>query len=141
MASTDSSRHEIPELDDKGLREFGLVTGGIVVALFGLLIPWLFDFNFPLWPWIVAGVLALPALIWPAALRPIYQVWMRFGLLMSRIMTPLVLGIVFFLVITPVSFIMKLISRDPMKRQLDDSQESYRTNRDAIDRKHVERPY
>ena len=141
MASSSGTGHVIPELDRKGLREFGLVTGAIVVVLFGLLIPWVFSFGYPRWPWIVAAILAVPALVWPEALRPVYHVWMRFGLLMSRIMTPLVLGIVFFLVITPVALIMKLFSRDAMKRSLDESEESYRTNRTAIDRKQIERPY
>ena len=41
------TEHTIPELDKKGLREFGLVTGGIVAGLFGLFFPWIFDRAFP----------------------------------------------------------------------------------------------
>ncbi len=49
---------EIPELDRQGLRQFALSTGAIVAVLFGLFFPWLLDVNFPIWPWVVAGVLA-----------------------------------------------------------------------------------
>ena len=42
------------------------------------------------------------------ALRPVYRGWMRFGLLLSRVTTPLILGIVFFLVITPIGLVRRL---------------------------------
>jgi hypothetical protein len=42
-----TSKNNIPELDRKGLREFGLVTGAIFVALFGLFFPCLLDLNSP----------------------------------------------------------------------------------------------
>ena len=53
-----ATQKDIPELDAAGLRRFALVTGAILAVLFGVLLPWLFGFGFPLWPWIVAGVLA-----------------------------------------------------------------------------------
>ena len=87
-------QHEIPELDRKGLREFGLVTGGIIACLFGLFFPWAFDVAIPYWPWAVAGVLALWALIAPDTLRRVYRIWMRFALILSRITTPLIMGLV-----------------------------------------------
>ena len=74
----------IPTLDKKGYREFGLVTGAIVVGLFGLLLPWIFDWNFPRWPWIIFGVLGAMALIAPMSLKPVYKYWMMFGLFMPR---------------------------------------------------------
>ena len=45
---------DIPELDRAGLRKFGLTTGAIVALLFGLFLPWLFDFGLPRWPWMLA---------------------------------------------------------------------------------------
>ncbi|MCH9693212.1 MAG: sxtJ [Gammaproteobacteria bacterium] len=141
MSNLQSAHAAIPELDRKGLREFGLVTGAILVVLFGLLIPWVFDFGYPRWPWYIAGALAALAIIVPTWLGPVYYVWMRFGLLMSKIMTPLVLGIVFFLVITPVALFMKLISRDAMARSLKKEDTTYRVEREEIAREQIERPY
>lgn len=131
----------IPELDEKGLREFGLVTGGIVVGLFGLLIPWLFGLRFPLWPWILFVVLAAWALIAPATLRMVYRPWMRFGLFMSRITTPILLGAVFFLTVVPTAFVVRLFGRDPMARRLDDDVQSYRVPSKKAPRDNLERPF
>jgi len=55
----------IEQLDRKGLRKFGLVTGAIVLVLFGFLLPWIFGHGLPRWPWYVAGTLWIPALLVP----------------------------------------------------------------------------
>lgn len=133
--------HEIPELDRKGLREFGLVTGGIVAVLFGLFFPWLLGNNIPVWPWVLGGGLALWALVVPDSLRVVYRQWMRFGLLLSRITTPVILGIVFFLVIFPVALIMKIIRRDAMARTLDKNTKSYRIASRKAPNKNLEKPF
>ena len=57
--------------DNKTLREFGLITGSILVGLFGLLLPWIFEHNFPKWPWIIAGILWVWALLLPATLNSV----------------------------------------------------------------------
>ena len=113
------SRHLIPELDGKGLRDFGLTIGGIVAGLLGGLLPWLFGLPFPVWPWFVGGGLVLWALLAPTTLRPAYRLWMQLGLLLNRITTPLIMGIVFFLLFVPIGLLMRLMKRDPMARQLD----------------------
>ena len=131
----------IPELDAAGLRRFALVTGAIVVALFGLGLPWLLDAALPVWPWVVAGVLAAWGVAAPATLGPVYRGWMRFGLLMNRIVSPLVLGLVFYLIITPVGVVMRLFGRDPLSRRLDPGAVSYRVQSRKPDRTSMERPF
>jgi hypothetical protein len=131
---------QIPELDGKGLREFALVTGAIVAGLFGLLLPWLFDAGLPIWPWIFFGVLALWGLIMPTWLRPVYHGWMRFGLFMSRITTPLILGIVFYVIITPIGLIRRTFGNDPLRRDLDDA-DSYRVPSKRASTNHLKRPF
>ena len=134
------AEHEIPELDRKGLREFGLVTGGIVAGLFGLFFPWLLERSIPLWPWIVFGVLGVWGLIAPMSLRPVYRGWMRFGLMLSKVMTPLIMGIVFFVVITPVALVLKIVGNDPMARKFNDG-ESYRVPTKKAPTENLEKPY
>ena len=136
-----TSEHKIPELDRKGLREFGLVTGGIIAGLFGLIFPWLIERPIPRWPWVIFGVLAALALAAPLALKPVYHWWMRFGLLMSRITTPLIMGIVFYLVITPMALVMRLVGKDPMARQLREQSRSYRIESTATPPKRLEKPF
>ncbi len=136
-----TNTHLIPELDRQGLREFGLMTGGLIVALFGLFFPWLLTTGMPLWPWLVGGFLALWALIAPARLRTVYHGWMRLALWLSRITTPLILGVVFFLVILPVALVMKVIGRDAMARRFDETATSYRVPSRQAPREHMEKPY
>ncbi len=136
-----ANTHPIPELDRKGLRDFGLTTGGLIAVLFGLLFPWLLAAGIPRWPWLLGGGLAAWALIAPTRLRPVYHYWMRLALWLSRITTPLVLGVVFFLVILPAALMMKLIGRDPMARRFDETTTSYRVPSRKAPRSHMENPF
>lgn len=144
------TRHDIPELDRKGLRQFGLLTGSIVAGLFGLFFPWLlglpgpvwppaWPWPWPLWPWAVFAVLGIWSLILPSSLRPVYRGWMHFGLLVSRVTTPIILGVVYFVVIVPTSFLMRLGRRDPMGRRFDKKTPSYRVQ--SHKGKHMEKPF
>lgn len=133
--------HEIPELDRKGLRNFGITTGIIVAVLFGLFFPWILESRIPTWPWVVCAILAAWGLIAPESLRPVYNGWMKFGLLLSRITTPLILGIVFFLVIMPLGVVMRLFGRDPMARKFDDSAKTYRVPSEKAGKDQMERPF
>jgi hypothetical protein len=133
--------HYIPELDHKGLREFGLTTGAAVVIIFGLFFPWMLGLDWPAWPWIIAAPIWLLALIHPPWLRPVYRGWMRFGLLASKVMTPLVLGIVFFVMISPMAMVRRLMGKDPMNRTLDPNQDSYRVSSTKSPKEKLERPF
>ncbi|MGV6827064.1 MAG: SxtJ family membrane protein [bacterium] len=133
--------HEIPELDTKGLREFGLVTGAIVAVLFGLLLPWLFGFNFPTWPWIFAAILAVWALVAPDTLRQPYHWWMRFGMLIGSVMNRVVLGIVFFVVMLPIGLIMRALGIDPMARTLKAGDDTYRIRSNPTKPDQMNKPY
>ena len=133
--------HMIPELDRKGLREFGLMTGAAVVVIFGLFFPWMLELDWPVWPWIIAAPLWLLALIHASWLRWIYRGWMRFGLLASRVMTPLILGIVYFAMISPMAIVRRLMGKDPMQRALDPNQNSYRVQSTKSLKEKLERPF
>ena len=133
--------HEIPELDANGLRRFGLLTGGIVGGLFGLIFPWILDLSFPVWPWVVCGTLVVWAIAAPLSMRPFYRYWMRFGLLLNRITTPIVLGFVYFIVITPTALIMRLGGRDAMARRFSEKADSYRVPSSQSSKKNLEKPF
>ena len=131
----------IPELDRHELRKFGILFGGLVAMIFGLLLPWLFEHARPLWPWVVLGIMVLWSLAAPATLRPLYRIWMRFGLFMSRFMTPLVMGIVFYVVITPAGFLFRLFASDPMHRKWDADAESYRNASEHLPADRLRKPF
>jgi hypothetical protein len=118
--------HAVPELDVRELRKFGFTTAGIVAMLFGLGFPWLLGRDWPIWPWIVLALLAVPALLAPAALRPVYRGWMKFGALASKVTTPLLFGLVFFLVICPTGMIRGAAGKNVMRRPFRGAVASYR---------------
>ena len=132
--------HEIPELDKSGLRRFGLTTGAIVAGLFGIVLPYLLNASWPLWPWLVFAVLASWALVAPTSLRLVYQGWMRFGVLLSKITTPIILTLLFLLTIVPGALIMRLFRNDPMRRRFDESA-SYRVTSKQPPVHNLEKPY
>jgi len=132
---------ESKKLDNKTLREFGLITGSILVGLFGLLLPWIFEHNFPKWPWIIAGILWVWALLLPATLNPVYRGWMAVGHVLGWINTRIILGIMFYIIFLPVGLLLKMFGKDPMARKIIKSQESYRVIHSIPKKNHVERPY
>ncbi|OGT34267.1 MAG: hypothetical protein A2W28_07115 [Gammaproteobacteria bacterium RBG_16_51_14] len=129
------------EPDRNDLKRFGLVTGCLIAGLFGLLFPWLLETAFPYWPWLLAAVLVLWALISPLTLKTIYISWLRFGSFMNRITTPLLLGVVFYLIITPMGLMMRLRGRDMMQLKPDPGKLSYRRQSQYRSRETLERPF
>lgn len=131
----------IPELDRDGLRRFGFTMAAMIGLVFGIVLPWLMGRSWPLWPWLIAGVFAAWGLIAPQSLRTVYRGWMRVGLAIGKVTTPLLLGLVFFLIFTPVAAFMRLIGRDTLTRRTDAEAASYRRASDSRKRKHMERPF
>jgi len=107
------------------LRSFGLLVGGIF-GLIGLW-PMVWRHQSPrLWAVTLAVILVLPALVAPRILAPAYRVWMKLAEVLAWINTRILLGLVFFAVVTPIGLVMRLLGRDPMRRRLEPSTESYR---------------
>ncbi len=132
---------EIQKLDEKGLRRFGLTTGIIVAVLFGLMFPLLLNRPFPLWPWIVVGVLWTLALLTPRTLGLVYTNWMKVGLILGWINTRIILGIAFCVIVIPTGLLMRSFGRDPMKRKIVNNLETYRMQSTKAPREKVERPF
>ena len=79
----------------------------------------------------VIGALCMGALaLWaPRRLTPLSRAWMGLGMLMGRVVNPLVFGLMFFALITPVGWVMRLRGRDALKLRLDPSAHSYWVDR------------
>lgn len=127
---------------DRGeLRKFSFIMGILVPGIFGLLLPWIITAAIPYWPWIIGVGFIASGIIFPDILKPVYIIWMRFGILMSRIMNPLILGLVFFVIFVPVACFMRLINRDPLCRRFDTMAETYRIPRSSIKKQSMENPF
>lgn len=128
-------------MSKKQLREFGLITGALFGAAFGLLIPWLWNLGWPTWPWYIPAVLWPWALIHPSSLIVIYKPWMRLAEAIGWFNTRVILFILFFMILLPIGFIMRLFGHDPMQLKLDATLGSYRKQRSSRDKHHMERPF
>jgi len=133
-------KNEIPELDRSGLRQFALVFSAIVAGLFGGVIPFLFG-NWSLVPWVIAVGVALWGLLAPSTLRSFYRIWVRFGIVMNTITTPVILGVVYYAVILPYGFGFRLLGKDTMSRRWEPSATSYRSVSVEQDSSHMQRPF
>jgi hypothetical protein len=132
----------IPSLDKKGLRKFGLTTGAIIVVLFTFFFPWVFDTSaMPIWPWAVASLLWLPALFVPGALRPVYTAWMKVGHVIGWVNTRIILGVLFYVMILPMGLTMRMFGKDPMARKHDKSASSYRIKSTSEAKDRLEKPF
>lgn len=132
----------IPALDNKGLRKFGLTTGVIIVVLFAAFFPWVFDATtMPMWPWILAGLLWAPALLMPSVLRPVYTTWMKIGHGIGWVNTRIILGVLFYVLVLPMGLVMRLFGKDPMARKLDESVSSYRIKSVREPKDRLEKPF
>lgn len=134
---------DIPDLDSKGLRQFGLMLGGILALGFGLLLPWLWNWGIlPNFYWGAAGVIVMVwALLAPDTMRSLYNGWMHIAMAIGSVINAIIMAIVFFIIITPMAIIMRMLGKDPMRRTLDKNVTSYRVSSKVAARNHVERPY
>jgi hypothetical protein len=82
------------------------------------------------WSLIAAGVFAGLALLIPAVLAPANRVWMKFGELLHHIVSPVALGVVFYVAVLPTGLILRLLGKDPLRLRFDPSATSYWIKRD-----------
>jgi hypothetical protein len=97
-------------------RKFGLSVGFAFLAIGGILWFWRGHITVPAIFALLGTPLVLAGLILPGKLGPIYRAWMGFALLLSKVTTPIFMGIVFFLVIAPTGLVMRLLGRNPVRR-------------------------
>jgi len=111
---------EIKGSSDRG---FGIVFV-VVFLLIGL---WpLTGENGPrIWSLSVAGLLLLIILIRPGLLAPLNRLWMKFGLLLHKIVNPIIMGLIFFLTVLPTGLVMRALGKDLLNQRLDKDAKSY----------------
>jgi Saxitoxin biosynthesis operon protein SxtJ len=77
------------------------------------------------WSLAVAACFLAVAFVYPPILRPLNWLWFRFGMLLSKVMTPIVMGLLFVLTVVPTAVIMRLRGHDLMRQKLDRQAKSY----------------
>jgi hypothetical protein len=77
------------------------------------------------WALALSGVLFIVTLIKPALLHPFNLIWTRLGVLLGRLVTPVLLGLLFFLVITPIGWLMRRMGKQALRLHPDAEAGSY----------------
>ena len=127
-------------ITNKQLRSFGLIVGGIfaVIGVWPLVIHsaeprW--------WALILAAVLVLPAVIYLRSLFWPHKGWMMLGHVLGWINTRIILGLVFYVVVTPIGMVRRWLGKDPMGRRLRLDVETYRIPRTPRPPSHLTKQY
>ena len=110
------------------LRKFGLVVGGVFVALAG----WSWWRGHAVAPCLLAAIgipLVLGGALAPQLLAPLERAWMAFAHVLGRINTTLILALLYYLVFTPVGWLRRL-GKDPLDRRMGQAKSSHWVRRD-----------
>ena len=104
-------------------RTFGLVMAG-ALALLAFVNGW---HHGRLWPWelTLAGLFLSAAWLRPALLNPLNRLWMKLGLLLHRIVNPIVMGLLFYGTIWPTGLVMRMRGRDLLRLKREPDADTY----------------
>ena len=111
-------------------KSFGLVF--FVIFIIIALWPLLNDGNIRIWSIIVSIIFLILGLLNSKILTPFNKLWMRLGALLGIIVSPIVMGVVYFGIITPIGLIMKLFGKDVLNLKLDKNKKTYWTLKKKI---------
>lgn len=126
--------------DRRQLRTFGLTVGGILaligtwpLAIHGETVRW--------WTLVPGVILVTLGVAAPAGLAAVYRIWMKAGYSLGWVNTRIILGIVFYGLITPIGLAMRWLGRDPMRRSISTDCETYRVARSSRPCSHLNHQY
>ena len=91
-------------------RSFGLVF--FVVFLIVALWPLKYEEDIRLWSLVISIIFFILGVINSKLLTPLNKLWIKFGMFLGLIVSPIVMGIVFFSVVTPIGFFMRIMGKD-----------------------------
>ena len=109
-------------------RAFGFIMAGFLLLIAA--IPLLSGSGPRLWLVAISAAFLLPALFFPRALAPLNKLWTRFGLLLSSVISPVALAILFFLIVTPYGWLMRRVGKSHIPVGFDAGAGSYWTSRE-----------
>ena len=110
-------------------KSFGIVF--FIVFFIVSVFPLLHEGNVRIWSIIIAIIFLVLVLLNSKILTPLNRIWFRFGILLGSLVSPIVMSIVFFAVVTPISFMMKLFNKNLLTLKKD-NKSSYWINSSKI---------
>ena len=91
-------------------RSFGIVF--FIVFLLIALYPLIHSEEIKFWSIIISLIFLVLGLLNSKILAPLNKLWFKFGIFLGKIISPLIMGIIFFLVVTPIGILMRLLGKD-----------------------------
>ena len=121
------------------LRSFGL----IVAAGFGVigLLPLVRGHQIRIWALVISALFAATALVAPRALKSVYPIWIQLGEALGWVNSRIILGLVYFIILSPIGALRRMLGHDPMQRKFDPGTQTYRISRTKRPRTHLLQQY
>ncbi|NQU95361.1 MAG: hypothetical protein HQ549_03925 [Candidatus Omnitrophica bacterium] len=107
----------------KELREFGL-TIGVILVILGAVTLWRGKPTYPYFLGVGALFIAL-GLTLPGILKPLQKVWMSFAVIMGFFVSRIILTILFYVVVTPIAIIVRILGKDILDQRIDKNRKTY----------------
>ena len=104
-------------------RNFGIVF--FLVFLIISLYPLILNEDLAKWPLVISIIFLALALINSKILTPLNRLWFKFGIFLGRIISPIIMALIFFLVVTPIGLVMRLLRKDLLNLKYNKKNKSY----------------
>ena len=104
-------------------RSFGIVF--FIVFVLIAIYPLVNQGEVRIWSLIISFLFLILGLLNSKILTPLNKLWFRFGLFLGKIISPIIMGVIFFLVVTPIGLLMRLFGKDVLNLKLNKKKSSY----------------
>ena len=111
------------EINKSSNRSFGILFF-IVFLLIGFY-PYLNQQDLRIWALIISLVFLILGVIDSKILTPLNNIWFKFGIFLGKIISPLIMGLIFFLVVTPTGIVMRIFGKDLLNLKFNKNMKSY----------------
>jgi len=120
----------------KDLRKFGLTVGGVLLLIAAFL--FYFEKSSAVYFALIGGLLFVSGLIIPKILKPFNKIWMGLAIILGFFMSRIIITVLFYIVITPISIIARLVSKKFIILKYDKSAKTYWEKRTIIQKKQID---
>ena len=104
-------------------RSFGIVF--FIVFVLIAIYPLIKQEEVKIWSLIISFLFLFLGLLNSKILTPLNKLWFKFGILLGKIISPIIMGVIFFLVVTPIGLLMRLFGKDVLNLKLNKNESSY----------------
>tara|TARA_Y100000816_G_C25647145_1_gene344234 strand:+ start:21 stop:413 length:393 start_codon:yes stop_codon:yes gene_type:complete len=110
-------------------RSFGIVFFAVFLLI--SLYPLLNNEHIKIWSLVISLIFLILGLTNSKFLSPLNKIWFKFGLFLGKLISPLIMGVIFFLVVTPIALLMKMLGKDLLNLKFN-TKKSYWIEKDGL---------